>query len=246
MVSRFVPGIDGSSGVTDAGKANKGRGADGGLRARARAWAARTAGADAAILPGPPLAVRDAGRHQAVDLAHPADADGYVLRALESYDPPTAPLDDNGQGEPYAVYGYAAHLAELAVDTALGTVRLTKFTAAHDVGKAINPLLVEGQVQGGIAQGIGMALMEEFLPGRTENLHDYLIPTIGDVPPIETLIVETGDMHGPYGAKGLGEHCLIPTAPAILNAIADACGARVTNLPATPDKVLAAIRSRPA
>ena len=67
----------------------------------------------------------------------------------------------------------------------LGTVKLIKITAAHDVGSAINPLLVEGQIEGGIAQGIGMALMEEYIPGRTENLHDYLIPTIGDVPPIE-------------------------------------------------------------
>jgi aldehyde oxidoreductase len=171
------------------------------------------------------------------------DSAAYVIEAVETYDPPTSPLDENGQGVPYAVFGTAAQIAELEVDTKLGTVRLLKITAAHDVGKAINPLLVEGQVQGGVAQGIGMALMEEFLPGRTENLHDYLIPTIGDVPPIETLIIETGDMHGPYGAKGLGEHCLIPTAPAILNAIADACGARVANLPATPDKVLSAIRA---
>ena len=83
--------------------------------------------------------------------------------------------------------------------------------------------------------------MEEFIPGATDNLHDYLIPTIGDVPPIETIIIEVTDPHGPYGAKGLGEHVLIPTAPAILNAITHACGARVRDLPATPDKVLAAI-----
>jgi CO/xanthine dehydrogenase Mo-binding subunit len=106
----------------------------------------------------------------------------------------------------------------------------------------INPTLAEGQLEGGIAQGLGLALIEEFLPGRTENLHDYLIPTFGDVPPIETHIVEVPDPHGPYGAKGLGEHALIPTAPAILNAIADASGARVRRLPATPDRVRAAIR----
>ena len=100
-----------------------------------------------------------------------------------------------------------------------GALVRSGFTAAHDVGQAINPLLVEGQVQGGIAQGLGMALMEEYLPGRTENLHDYLMPTIGDVPPIETLIIEQADAEGPYGAKGLGEHVLIPTAPALLNAI---------------------------
>ncbi|WP_425101807.1 molybdopterin-dependent oxidoreductase [Tropicibacter sp. S64] len=172
--------------------------------------------------------------------------EGYALEVEESYDPPTLPLDKNGQGSPYAVFGTTAQMVELEVDMALGTVKLLHFTAAHDVGKAINPLSVEGQVEGGIAQGLGLALMEEFLPGRTENLHDYLIPTIGDVPPIDTIIIETGDEHGPYGAKGLGEHCLIPTAPAILNAIAHASGARVHHLPATPDKVRAAILAKGA
>jgi aldehyde oxidoreductase len=114
--------------------------------------------------------------------------------------------------------------------------------AAHDVGRAINPQLVEGQVEGGIAQGLGMALMEEFLPGRTENLHDYLIPTTGDMPPVDTIIIEEPDAHGPYGAKGLGEHALIPTAPAILNAIRDATGERVTHVPATPARLRAALR----
>lgn len=169
------------------------------------------------------------------------DADGYVLAAQESYDPPTRPLDENGQGEPYALYGYAAQMVILDVDILLGSVKLQRFHAAHDVGRAINPQLVEGQIHGGIAQGIGLALMEEFIPGRTENLHDYLIPTFGDVPPIETIIVEVEDSHGPFGAKGLGEHVLIPTAPAILNAIADACDARIRHVPATPDKVYAAI-----
>jgi len=171
----------------------------------------------------------------------PTDDDGYVLQVQESYDPPTQPLDENGQGVPYAVYGYAAQMVSLDVDTLLGTVDLKAMTAAHDVGRAINPQLVEGQIHGGIAQGIGLALMEEFRPGQTDNLHDYLMPTIGDVPPIDTVIVEVADPHGPYGAKGLGEHVLIPTAPAILNAITHASGARVRDLPATPDKVLAGI-----
>lgn len=169
----------------------------------------------------------------------------YVIVGEESYDPPTRPRDANGQGEPYALYGYAAQMVVLDVDTRLGTVKLQRLTAAHDVGKAINPLLVEGQIHGGVAQGIGLALMEEFIPGRTENLHDYLIPTVGDVPPIDTVVVEVADPHGPFGAKGLGEHVLIPTAPAILNAIADACGARIHSVPATPDKVLAAIDALP-
>ena len=194
------------------------------------------------LIPGG-LTVTDGAQHFTLDLARltPNPA-GYVLEVNETYDPPTKPLDRNGQGEPYAQYGYAAHLVVVEVDTALGRVRPLHFTAAHDVGQAINPLLVEGQVQGGIAQGMGMALMEEYIPHRTENLHDYLIPTIGDVPPIDTLIVEVPDAHGPYGAKGLGEHVLIPTAPAILNAIKHATGARITQVPATPARVRAALK----
>ncbi|WP_162652082.1 molybdopterin cofactor-binding domain-containing protein [Lentilitoribacter sp. Alg239-R112] len=171
-----------------------------------------------------------------------ADDAGYVLRAEETYDPPTLPLDENGQGSPYAQFGYAAQMVIVEVDTELGTVKPLKFIAAHDVGRAINPVLVEGQIHGGIAQGMGMALMEEYIPGRTENLHDYLIPTVGDIPPIDTIIIEEPDAHGPYGAKGLGEHVLVPTAPAILNAIYNATGARITKVPATPSRVLGAIK----
>ncbi|MDU8929876.1 molybdopterin cofactor-binding domain-containing protein [Alisedimentitalea sp. MJ-SS2] len=171
-----------------------------------------------------------------------ADGEGYVLRAEETYDPPTKPLDENGQGVPYAQFGYAAHLCVIEVDTGLGTMKPVKFVAAHDLGKAVNPLLVEGQVEGGIAQGLGMALMEEYLPGRTENLHNYLMPTIGDMPPVETLIIEEPDAHGPYGVKGLGEHVLIPTAPSILNAIRDACGVEMTRLPVTPSRLKAALK----
>ncbi|THF56303.1 molybdopterin-dependent oxidoreductase [Ollibium composti] len=189
------------------------------------------------------LVIREGEATRRIDLSKlTADADGLAFVAQESYDPPTLPLDEKGQGKPYAVYGYGAQVAELEVDMKLGTVKLIKITAAHDVGKAINPLLAEGQIEGGIAQGIGLALMEEYIPGRTENLHDYLIPTIGDVPPIETILVEVADPEGPFGAKGLGEHVLIPTAPAILNAIRHATGALVKKVPATPSRVLAAIR----
>ena len=187
--------------------------------------------------------MRDGGRVHVIDLGGLAeDTDGYVLRAEETYDPPTKPLDENGQGVPYAQFGYAAHLSVVEVDVKLGKVKPVKFVAAHDLGHAINPLLVEGQVEGGIAQGMGMALMEEYLPGRTENLHDYLIPTIGDMPPVMTLIVEEPDAHGPYGAKGLGEHVLIPTAPAILNAIRDATGVGMRRLPVTPARLRAALK----
>ncbi|MGC4024722.1 MAG: molybdopterin-dependent oxidoreductase [Mesorhizobium sp.] len=189
------------------------------------------------------LAICEGEARRTVELsALPRDGFGYVFTAEETYDPPTSALDENGQGRPYAVYGYGAQIVELDVDMRLGTVNLVKITAAHDVGKAINPLLAEGQIEGGIAQGIGMALMEEYLPGRTENLHDYLIPTIGDVPPIETILVEVPDAEGPFGAKGLGEHVLIPTAPAILNAIRHATGVLVRKVPATPTRVLAAIK----
>jgi CO/xanthine dehydrogenase Mo-binding subunit len=187
----------------------------------------------------------DVGGARAIDLAAlPADARGYVFAAEASYDPPTTALDADGHGSPYAVYGYGAQLAELAVDRALGTVRLIRITAAHDVGRAVNPTLAEGQIEGGIAQGIGMALMEEYLPGRTENLHDYLIPTVGDVPEIESILIEKPDPEGPFGAKGLGEHVLIPTAPAILNAIRHATGVEIARLPALPHRVLAAIRAQ--
>ncbi|MGB8814828.1 MAG: molybdopterin cofactor-binding domain-containing protein [Paracoccaceae bacterium] len=188
--------------------------------------------------------VSEGGVDRRVDLrAMAVDAFGYAVSAEETYDPPTSGLDANGQGKPYAVYGYGAQMVELEVDMALGTVHLIKITAAHDVGRAINPQMAEGQIEGGIAQGIGLALMEEYIPGRTENLHDYLIPTIGDVPPIDSILIEVPDPEGPMGAKGLGEHVLIPTAPAILNAIRDASGAEVTRLPALPHRVLAAIKA---
>ena len=139
------------------------------------------------------------------------------------------------------MYGFGAHMVEIEVDTELGTVKVLKITAAHDVGRAINPTLVEGQIEGGAAQGLGMALMEEFHPGRGENLHDYLIPSAGDMPPVESILIEDPSSAGPYGAKGIGEHSMIPTAPAIFNAIHDATGVRVRRAPATPDRVRAAI-----
>ena len=152
------------------------------------------------------------------------------------------PLDENGQGTPYAVYGHGAQVAEIEVDLQLGTVKVIRITAAHDLGRVINPALATGQIEGGIAQGLGMALMEEYIPGRTENLHDYLIPSAGDMPQVDTIFIEKPDPVGPMGAKGLGEHVLIPTAPAILNAIRDASGAEITRLPALPHRVRAAIR----
>jgi len=174
----------------------------------------------------------------------PVDNFGYVLTRESTFDPPTSPLDENGQGVPYALFGFGAHLAEIEVDTDLGTVRVLKITAAHDVGRAINPTLIEGQIEGGAAQGLGMALMEEFIPGKGENLHDYLIPTVGDMPPVESILIEYPSPIGPFGAKGIGEQAVIPTAPAILNAIHDAIGIRIRRVPATPDRIRAAILAK--
>jgi aldehyde oxidoreductase len=188
------------------------------------------------------ITVRDGDDSQQLALADlPLDEHGYVITSEATFDPPTSPLDENGQGVPYCVYGFGAHMAEIEVDIELGTVRVLKVTAAHDVGRAINPTLIEGQIEGGVAQGLGMALMEEFFPGRGENLHDYLIPSAGDVPPVEFILIEDPSPVGPFGAKGIGEQAVIPTAPAILNALHDAVGIRVRKIPATPDRVRAAI-----
>jgi CO/xanthine dehydrogenase Mo-binding subunit len=193
------------------------------------------------------LVLEDGGVQKKLCLSElPLDERGYVASAEATFDPAVSPLNADGQGIPYAVFGFGAHLAEIEVDTELGTIKVLKLTAAHDVGRAINPTLVEGQIEGGAAQGLGMALMEEFFPGKGENLHDYLIPTIGDMPPVDSILIEDPSSVGPYGAKGVGEQALIPTAPAILNALSDAVGIRIRKLPATPDKVRAALLAKAA
>ncbi len=187
-------------------------------------------------LEGAKLSVRDGAEVRTIDLvtAGPLIGEG-------TFDPPTTPLDADGQGVPYATYGFAAQLAEVEVDTELGTVKVLRIVAAHDVGRAINPTLVEGQIQGGVAQGLGLALMEEYLPGRTENLHDYLIPTVGDVPEIECILIEDREPLGPSGAKGIGEPALVPTAPAILGAVHHATGVRAHRVPLLPHRLREAI-----
>ncbi len=176
----------------------------------------------------------------------PVDNHGDVLTGYGRFDPPTTPLDENGQGVPYACYGFATQVALVEVDLDLGTTKVLKIAAAHDVGKAVNPQQVEGQIHGGTAQGIGLALMEEYIPGRTENLHDYLIPTFGDMPEMICRIVEAPTKHGPHGAKGVGEPALISTAPAIFGGIYRAAGVRVTKIPVLPHRLRAAIRAREA
>ncbi|MEO7403104.1 MAG: molybdopterin cofactor-binding domain-containing protein, partial [Burkholderiales bacterium] len=119
-----------------------------------------------------------------------------------------------------------------------------RIVAAHDVGRALNLTQVEGQVHGGVAQDLGLALMEEYHARKTDNLHDYLIPTAGDVPPIEVILVEDPEPLGTYGAKGVGEPALIATAPAIFNAIHHATGVRVTHAPVTPSRLRALLKAK--
>ena len=161
------------------------------------------------------------------------------------FDPETVPLDpETGQGVPYSTYAFACHLAFVTVDTMTGEVRVEKVVAAHDVGKAIYPEGVIGQICGGVAMGVGFALMEDYMPGKTESMKDYFIPTCKDMPEVIPIIVESREPTGPFGAKGVGEPALIPTAPAILNALNDALGERIYSLPANLERVLeASIRS---
>jgi CO/xanthine dehydrogenase Mo-binding subunit len=183
------------------------------------------------------LIVHDLAGERAVELAEDIEAEGR-------YDPPTTALDADGQGIPYATYGFAAQIALVRVDTALGMTKVEAIVAAQDVGRAINPTLTIGQIHGGIAQGLGMALMEEFNPGRTENLHDYLIPTVGDVPEIKVHLIEDPEPEGPFGAKGVGEPALVPTAPAILSAIRHATGVTMRQVPVLPHRLWEALHGR--
>lgn len=166
---------------------------------------------------------------------------GGVLSWQGYFDPETVPLDaETGEGSPYATYAFACQMACVEVDTLTGEVSVEKVVAAHDVGRAIHPENVIGQICGGVAMGVGFALMEEFVPGKTESMKDYHIPTFKDMPEIIPIIVEDEEPSGPFGAKGVGEPALIPTAPAIVNAITHALGERIYHLPANLERVLEA------
>lgn len=172
---------------------------------------------------------------------------GKILRGEGYFDPETTPLDPKtGQGVPYATYAFATHLAEVEVDIETGKVKVKRVIACHDVGTAIHPKNVIGQIIGGVVMGMGFALMEEYIPGKITSFMNYLIPTSKDIPEIIPIIVEEREPTGPYGAKGVGEPALIPSAPAILNAIADAIGGRVYNLPANLERVLEAVLKKKA
>jgi CO/xanthine dehydrogenase Mo-binding subunit len=154
---------------------------------------------------------------------------------------------ENSQGTTYLQYTYGAVVAEVRVDTELGVVKPVKITAAYDVGRAINPLSVEGQIEGGTIQGLGYGLMEQLIHthGNVVNptLGDYYIPTSLDIPELQTIIVEYPGAVGPYGAKAMGEPPVDLPAAALANAVAHATGSRVFELPLTAEKVLFATRS---
>jgi CO/xanthine dehydrogenase Mo-binding subunit len=166
---------------------------------------------------------------------------------------PVAQVDpDTGEGEPLHNMAYGATVAEVEVDTDTGEVKVLRLVSAYDCGKAINPMLVEGQIDGGAAMGLGSALMEELHPyyptldHHPTGFFSYMIPTAKDLPELEAVIVEMGSKTGPYGAKGIGEMTANSQAPAIINAIHDAIGVWITDLPATSEKVLRAIEGLPA
>ena len=171
---------------------------------------------------------------------------GTVVIGEGWYDPPTKLVDKaTYKGNISAAYGFGAQMAEVEVDTETGQVRVLRLACANDVGRAINPMAVEGQIEGGAQMGLGYALTEELIVenGRVLNpdFHHYRLFTAADMPEIETIIVETDDPGGPFGAKGVGEMGGTPTAAAVANAIYDAIGIRMTELPMTPERVLAAI-----
>jgi xanthine dehydrogenase molybdenum-binding subunit len=175
---------------------------------------------------------------------------GEMLTVEAFYDPPNELPDfEKGCGNMSACYAFGTQGAEVEVDTETGQVKILRLVAVHDVGKALNPQTLKGQMYGALAQGLGYALYEEVLTenGRILNpdFRDYKIPTACEMDfPIDLEFVETNEPNGPFGAKGVGEPGLVPTAPAIANAIYDAVGIRIHDLPMTPGKVLAALRAK--
>jgi CO/xanthine dehydrogenase Mo-binding subunit len=180
---------------------------------------------------------------QAVELG---EAMHGVLAFPGSYAPPRRAGKFKGGGiGPSPCYSYSACVVELTVDEESAEVTLDDVWIAHDVGRALNPLLVEGQVEGSIYMGIGEVLMEEqvFRKGvhKTPSMLDYKSPTTLETPPIHTILVETDDPEGPFGAKEAGQGPLLPVIPAIANAIYHAVGVRIDEVPITPDKILKAL-----
>jgi CO/xanthine dehydrogenase Mo-binding subunit len=172
---------------------------------------------------------------------------GGALEAIARYEPPPGVHwdDTRYQGDAYGAYAWAVYVAEVSVDTATGEVRVDDFVAVQDVGRVIHPVLAAGQIEGGVAQGIGWALYENVVwqGGRMVNaqMTNYIMPTSADVPPIRALFAEVPYAHGPGGAKGIGELPMDGPAPAIVNAIAHATGVHLRRVPVMPEEMLAAL-----
>ena len=170
---------------------------------------------------------------------------GGTVEAVHTFSHPlTEPIDDvNGQGRAHYSFAYAAHRAVVDVDTELGLVRVVELAAAQDVGKALNPQAVEGQIEGGSAQGLGLALLEEVQmeEGRVLNASftDYLIPTILDMPPMNVKIFEFPQPGAPYGLQGVGEPPNLSSTPAIVNALRNATGLELPKVPVRPEDLIA-------
>jgi xanthine dehydrogenase D subunit len=154
----------------------------------------------------------------------------------------TFPLDENGQGDADVQFAFSAHRAVVDVDTELGLVRVVELATAQDVGKALNPQAVEGQIEGGSAQGLGLALLEEIQmrDGKVLNASftDYLLPTILDMPPVKVDVLELGDPGAPYGVRGVGEPPNISTPPAVVAALRDATGRELLRMPVRPEQIV--------
>jgi CO/xanthine dehydrogenase Mo-binding subunit len=169
-----------------------------------------------------------------------------LIMTTDFYEPPSTAPDEKHMGNVSPCYAFGTHVAEVEVDLDTGVVRVVRITAAHDVGRVINRLGIEGQVEGGIAQGMGYCLSEKLkLDGGhvlNPTFTDYKLMTTTDLPDMDISLVETRDPAGPYGAKGIGESPLIPVAAAIANAVYHATGVRITELPLTPEKVLTKLR----
>ena len=181
------------------------------------------------------------------ELVEHAYKHGIRLKEAGTFTAPKCEYDpETSQGTTYLQYTYGAVTAEVEVDSETGKVQVKKMVAAYDVGKAINPLSVEGQIEGGTVQGLGYAIMEDLVHKdgivQNPNLADYYIPTSLDIPEIKTIIVEYPGHLGPYGAKAIGEPPIVLPAPAIVNAIDNALGVRLYEIPTTPDKVLIALK----
>ena len=194
----------------------------------------------------------DAGKSLSFDEAVAVALEFHgALVARGTYAPPETARGGKFKGAgvgPSPAYSYSAQVAEVTVDPETGQVRVDKIVAAHDCGKALNPLTVEGQIEGSVYMGFGQALQEDMIwkDGRLMNpsLLEYRIPATKENPEIESIIVESIDPEGPFGAKEAGEGSLAATIPAIANAIFDAVGVRINSIPITPDKILDALREK--